>query len=405
MEDPRIQRASQDTESFVQPPALVGHMPNLRTNVSGMPSHIETLNTTRDDSPMHGRGDERTGMKRKLNTSSAVNEGNQTLSKKIVTGMDSSFDPQLGSENIQHLETPVPSNQNSLGVKDVLGQGVLGWQLSSRGRSKDTLLPAHSNASRHHPDHPNASALISQNPKLPVDLSRFPKYDFDFRAIFEHYPQHINFTAVEIIVFLPRLYYNSQIAERFANNYITNPVHLEMWKQHRYSAGEYAGATLTSVANGYLDALRPSNWRSLQKDWSAEKKAELWSRKAHKTPSNWNPQNMRINDFVPERLLRQGMHGPIPMSVPFTDLLAGVQKMPSEIDAADLTRAIEFACGNSIPSTGQPYLFPDHLPLILGIVGHTTITDGHFDHAAAKRYECARSRMANKTLWSRVRHQ
>ncbi|PVI00028.1 hypothetical protein DM02DRAFT_709695 [Periconia macrospinosa] len=199
-------------------------------------------------------------------------------------------------------------------------------------------------------------------------------------------PMPVNFTAVEIITFLPTVYCNHWVARRFVNNGISNGQHHEIFLTHRKPTTEIC-ADVPAIGQNYLNAMRPAGWRLLPK----EQQKGMWTRKAHRTPSTWNRDCIEMNTFRPDG------HDPVP-SVPIIALLQGVKKIPTGEDAADLTRAIEFGVQNKMVSVAgglTEYMFPEHLPLILSIIGRTVIESYHLDGAIAKRYERRRRNRMN----------
>ncbi|KAL1608027.1 hypothetical protein SLS60_002966 [Paraconiothyrium brasiliense] len=207
----------------------------------------------------------------------------------------------------------------------------------------------------------------------------YNRYDYDFQTLTQGYTGELNFTAVEIITFLPRLFHNSSIARRFVNNGMENRTHAEISNRHRTSTPQ-----VYDIANSYLDALRPWNWRKMPK----EQYKTFWSRRTHRTPAKWDTTNIAMNAFVPDRLTKEGFVAEVPASVSFPMLLHGVKKLPTGDDAADLTRAIKFATGDGAKKMfpGRYLLFPDDLIDIFRAIGHVTITDQHRDKAVVRRY-------------------
>lgn len=232
---------------------------------------------------------------------------------------------------------------------------------------------------------------------LPASLKRIGRHDYDFRTLTMGYAGPLNFTAVEIIVFLPTLFCNSSIARRFANNGLDNTTHAEIIKLHRNDV-----VTVDEIGKTYLDALRPASWRETTKDWTTEQKKTLWSRKNQRTPRDWNAGAIAMNTFVPDYVAKESSGAITPPSVPFFDLMQGVKTIPSDDDAADLTRAVVFATSDQAQRLFPDRVlhFPDDLITILKIIGHTPITYEHQDKPTFGRYrktskERVRSKIAS----------
>ncbi|KAF2245319.1 hypothetical protein BU26DRAFT_508002 [Trematosphaeria pertusa] len=213
-------------------------------------------------------------------------------------------------------------------------------------------------------------------------FAQIPAYDYTF-----HDALPINFTAVEIIVFLPKWFHNRWIARRLCNNKMTNPIHHEILKTHCFFDERWDGGGVSrgGIANAYLDAMRGHDWRNLSKD----EQKDLWNRKNHRTPAEWDNRDISINGFVPDRIRERSRHQQ-PPSVPFRELLKAVKKVPEGDDTADLTRAVQWAVVNEyVDEHGRKaeYLFPDHLSWILNNIGRTQVTNQQLDGAIVRRYD------------------
>ncbi|KAF1964334.1 hypothetical protein BU23DRAFT_632012 [Bimuria novae-zelandiae CBS 107.79] len=203
-----------------------------------------------------------------------------------------------------------------------------------------------------------------------------PSLDYDFRTMLQGYGRDVNFTAVEIIVFLPKLFFNEAIARRFVNNGMENPEHVEILERHRP-----LGFKCTDIGPKYLVALNPKHLQALLN-------RVPWNRKNHKTPPGWDGTRLSINDFVPDRVAAEGPYASQPPGVPFRILMDGMTQMPVGDDAADLTRAINFACGEEANKMfpGHEFVFPHDLRFILQKIGHATITPVQQDRSIVHRY-------------------
>lgn len=240
------------------------------------------------------------------------------------------------------------------------------------------------------PDFPHVKAALSvvNTSNSSPHFRSLPHYDYCFT---DPDGTPINFTAVEILVFLPRLYINQQMAWRLVCNGISNPAHFEIVKAHRY--WDECLDNISVISNGYLDALRGHGWRH-----NKPPPANMWSRKGHQTPADWDSKDISVNGFVPDRVL-EGYGHQQPPSVRFAALLHGVKKIPKGADAADLTRAIDYAVGNRWTDSfgiGQEFMFPDHLSYILNTIGRTQVTPDHLDGAVGSRYEAALRQAKNE---------
>jgi len=223
---------------------------------------------------------------------------------------------------------------------------------------------------------PNITAFIEkQNADTTglMPIHRLPLYDYVFSDF--TFGKPLSFTAVELITFLPHLCRSKGIATRLLNGGMQNTTHFEIHNTHRHTND---GIAITSIAGGYLDAMRGAGWRVRPKEQKGS-----WSRKGHKPPKNW-VCSLDMAGFQPDRIKHGGGMAPDP--VPFSDLLKGVKKVPTGFDAADLTRAIEYAIGNP-NEDGREWIFPTDLSSILDYIGRTIVTPEYQDSKAALRYD------------------
>jgi hypothetical protein len=227
---------------------------------------------------------------------------------------------------------------------------------------------------------PHATAFLEKmnadSPRL-MPMQKLPLYDYNFANDIT-LGKPLSFTAVELITFLPHLCRSNWIANRLLNGGMQNTTHFEIHSTHRLTNSHQDGITVSTIANGYLDAMRGPGWRVRPKEQKG-----TWTRKGHKPPKNW-VCSLEVAGFQPDRVLYG--YGRIPDPVPFSDLLHGVRKMPTGFDAADLTHAIEFAIGNPLED-GQVWMFPTHLSFILDRIGRTHASHKHQDSEIATRYE------------------
>jgi hypothetical protein len=178
----------------------------------------------------------------------------------------------------------------------------------------------------------------------------------------------LNFTMVEIIVFLPNLFKNKAIATRFSNNQISAPIHFAILDEHRNLGlpTEYEkDKARKTIADGYRRTMRTMD--------------STWTKAAHIVPPGWDSNSLAMGGFVPDEAVRRGYTGTT--SIPFRDLIIGVKKLPEGTDAGDLTRAVIFTLHQP-----EVYLYPDDLPEILNYIGRTCVTTAHTDSAVVRRY-------------------
>jgi hypothetical protein len=194
----------------------------------------------------------------------------------------------------------------------------------------------------------------------------------------------LRFTLADLFVFLPTWFKNVQIATRALNNRVSSNVHFEILQEHRVL--NIPEAELSRLKDVISDNYRRTMRRSDNK----------WTKASHKTPEDWNPNDISVNNFVPDGTIGSSFQAsqarltvPLSRPVPFMDLMKDVTKIPEGPDSGDLTRAVEFAVNN--PKQGPngevlDWVFPTDIHAILNHIGYTNITVDHLDAAAVIRY-------------------
>jgi hypothetical protein len=215
------------------------------------------------------------------------------------------------------------------------------------------------------PEFPSIVAFLSQRSSQETALH---PCDYVFK---DYTDKPLNFTAVELITFLPGLCASLGICNRLLKAKMSNPTHWQISTTHRSDSKD-----VRHIASEiYLNTMRrrDENWQ-----------VKIWL-KTWKPPQDWVCV-MEMRDFEPDRVVYNELQAPVPMPVPFTDLLRGVKKCPTGYDAADLTRAINHAC-EKLEKDGTVYMFPTDLEKILDEAGRTVITLDHRDDMVIKRYK------------------
>ncbi|KAH7084388.1 hypothetical protein FB567DRAFT_593860 [Paraphoma chrysanthemicola] len=186
----------------------------------------------------------------------------------------------------------------------------------------------------------------------------------------------LHFTLVETLAITLKWFWNHQFALRFMNNGLTSAVHLAILQEHRHLP--FSDAEAGRVKDNMSDRYRRTMRRYL----------EAWSKSTHKVPLDWDDGSLLVNGFIPDATKSPGWKTPDP--VPFKDLYKGMKKLPAGEDAADLTRALDFAMKNQKDGPNnekQEFMFPDDLHTILGTIGYTTVTRNHCDTSIINRYK------------------
>ncbi|KAH7072100.1 hypothetical protein BKA63DRAFT_418237 [Paraphoma chrysanthemicola] len=233
----------------------------------------------------------------------------------------------------------------------------------------------------------DAQAAVSQSLTAPIALCSPKRVQDQSRAAFiaeapdYAYPislddPALHFTLVEALAITLKWFWNHQFAFRFMNNGLTSAVHLAILQEHRHLP--FSNAEAGRVKDNMSDRYRKT-MRSCLGDWS---------KSTHKVPYDWNDADLLVNGFIPDAAKSSGWKAPDP--VPFKDLYKDMKKLPAGEDAADLTRALDFAMKHQKDGPNnekQEYMFPDDLHIILEIIGYTTITRNHCDAAIITRYK------------------
>ncbi|KAL6704068.1 hypothetical protein ACN47E_008832 [Coniothyrium glycines] len=200
----------------------------------------------------------------------------------------------------------------------------------------------------------------------------------------------LNFTLTEIIVLLPQWFRNGPMATRFLNNHLSSGIHLAIMDEYR----DLGLSTVESMRA--RDSISDSYRKTMRAIDSSWKKAE------HRAPMDWDPGNIAVNGCLPNIALAQGnSNSP---SISYKSLANGLKKLPQGSDAADLTRALEYAMQNSkrmVSGQSSDFLFPHDIHIILTHIGYTKITKAHTDRAIVERYGTA-MRKANTVKQERI---
>ncbi|KAJ8119050.1 hypothetical protein OPT61_g91 [Boeremia exigua] len=178
----------------------------------------------------------------------------------------------------------------------------------------------------------------------------------------------LNFTIVEILVFLPNWFKNKGVCARFLNNNLTSNVHFMILEEHRnikFTNEFERDKARKTLADEYRKTMRMIN--------------SGWTKAKHVAPPKWDPMLLSMDGFSPDDVSVSGYRKP--PSIPFSDLMAGIKKIPQGTNAGDLTRSIQY----TIDNPGN-YMFPDDLPNILNHIGRTQVTMFHTDRTIVRRY-------------------
>lgn len=203
--------------------------------------------------------------------------------------------------------------------------------------------------------HPNANKIFLRN--LPGHCYTLPNVP-------------LNFTLVDIIVFLPNWFKNKNIALRFMSNHLTANVHFAIFEEHRecnFKDDYEREKAKKTITDEYRKAMRshPQN--------------RGWTKAKHTEPLGWDPKLIAMDGFVPDDA-RLPTYRQLP-PVPLRDLMIGVKKLPEGTHAGDLTRCVQFAL-----TRPEDFVFPDDLPRILDHVGRTEVTTAHTDRLVVRAY-------------------
>jgi hypothetical protein len=194
----------------------------------------------------------------------------------------------------------------------------------------------------------------------------------------------LNFTIADILVILPLWHKSIHMCYRFQNNGLSSGVHVTILQEHRHIT--LPKVEVTRAKDGITDQYRQT----------MRKMDPSWRKTAHKAPSNWDMNNLTVNQFLPDSARDAGYTAPDPVS--FKEMMNGIKKLPQGPDAGDLTRALEFALRNQkIHPDGkaEDYLFPDDVHSILAKIGYTVVTKDHTDRAIIILYEKMLSQITN----------
>ncbi|KAH6629380.1 hypothetical protein C7974DRAFT_454100 [Boeremia exigua] len=178
----------------------------------------------------------------------------------------------------------------------------------------------------------------------------------------------LNFTIVEILVFLPNWFKNRAICAHLMNNDLNANVHFMILDEHRenqLTSEQERNKARKTLTDEYRKTMRTM--------------VEGWTKVKHTASPDWDPTTLSLDGFEPDDVQLNGYRR-LP-SIPLRDLMLGVKKIPQGTHAGDLTRAIQFSLGSP-----QDYMFPDDLASILDFIGRTHITIAHTDRPIIRHY-------------------
>ncbi|KAF2817153.1 uncharacterized protein BDZ99DRAFT_564944 [Mytilinidion resinicola] len=199
---------------------------------------------------------------------------------------------------------------------------------------------------------------------------------------------NISVTAVELIVLIPHSILSWPIANRLVQNGMTYKLHKYIARRHRAgsvldgsaSIDEIAAEddklySVNSILHGYQHAMRAGpDPKNPMANWTHSRHSMLVSN------NNFDPKNVSLSGVRTRAETHSKTYRP-PKSIPLESLANDVLQLPQGADAADLTRAVEFA--QQYPGR---YFFPTDVEAVIRQVGRVVVTREHTDAACIRRW-------------------
>ncbi|CAO2653593.1 Nn.00g030040.m01.CDS01 [Neocucurbitaria sp. VM-36] len=306
-----------------------------------------------------------------------TNEHHDPVQHSLKDPVDGFLETPINSISDPFLGDIAPNAQEATLVRN--NNHVPTWHTQTFGDAPVLNVPHHQTvppaAQYYHHNHKyqlvdNLQPQVLRPPRVQF-LRDLPAHDYILPA-----GGPINATMAEIIAILPNWFRNRNITIRFENNGINAGVHFAILQEYRH-------LNLTTA----IECERARDHLSDQYRKTMREVVPGWTKAKHQAPENWDKSYMLVNGFLPDTAHLPGYNAPL--SIPFRDLAIGLKKLPQGHDAADITRALDFAMGNQNGAEyGQvvDFMFPDDLQKILSYTGRATVTDQHTDPYAVRRY-------------------
>ncbi|KAF1998975.1 hypothetical protein P154DRAFT_577367 [Amniculicola lignicola CBS 123094] len=199
-----------------------------------------------------------------------------------------------------------------------------------------------------------------------------------------------NFTAAEIIAYLPKLARNPEVARRLQFNGINHHIHQRMFVEFRNGIIPTDNTYTQEQRQQAEDrcpnfTVRRQYESAMRKITTPDPGQKPWTNVTTEAfrPGTWDQDHgddISMDDYIAGRRANRGDR--TSKAVPMVDLVMGVANRPTGYDTADLSRAIDFALAHP----DRNYLFPDDLPVILHTIGQNAVTAEQTDRAVFGRH-------------------
>ena len=192
-------------------------------------------------------------------------------------------------------------------------------------------------------------------------------------------PEKFNFTLAELICFIPELYKNWPLLNRFLINGLSAPDHADMERYYRFSEKE---------PKNFLNTIATSYRATMRKGPAPGQGITNWTFKnGNPAPQGWDHDSISMAGFKLNRDAHKMTRQHKVKSVPLIELFNHVRRIPEGEDAADLTNIMLMIArlkGDGVDVSS--YMLPDHLLFFLEQLGPVQVGPGHSDARCLERH-------------------
>jgi hypothetical protein len=184
------------------------------------------------------------------------------------------------------------------------------------------------------------------------------------------FPDHANFTAYELLAFLPNSIQSVDVIYRFTSNGATRRAIWSIINTARDLPKEWSANQCGVAVTRTMNDSGFEGWTMTMHD--------LW----HAPNTNWDETRLDVTGYRTPENMQGEPNGA--ENIPFKSLAKSVRRLPQDDDALDLTRMVHYCLQNP----ADEWMYPrDYNQLLNMIGGPILIREGHHDRAAFRRWD------------------
>ncbi|KAJ4317459.1 hypothetical protein N0V94_004918 [Neodidymelliopsis sp. IMI 364377] len=189
-------------------------------------------------------------------------------------------------------------------------------------------------------------------------------------------PASGNVTIVEVLTFLPNSIRNSDICDRIVYNGLVAETIANIYNHHRHLPRDEITVNTALKMLQWSKRYLHGYTKNSGTNWTPSRAYEI------DRPATWDATKLSLEGFKLNVEYKPKNSHTKEDGVPFEQLDADVDHMPTEYDTLDLTRCVEYAMKHP-----NMYVFPcDFASLTEKLGGPRIVKFGHLDRAAAARW-------------------